>query len=148
MASKKLIELLNELNSTLLVATQKVHLFHYYVKGVNFFTLHQVLEGYYEKIFDHVDEVAEEILKLSGKPVATYANALKLSAIKEGKDQTFLEEEPLKKELISDFQKIQALIQKIHALADEEEVFTTSDLLDGIEDFYSKAIWMLRQDLA
>lgn len=144
---KKLLTLLDQLNSTLLVETQKIHLFHYYIKGVNFFTLHKVLEEYYETVFDHVDDVAEEILKLGGKPTATYAGALSLSSVKEGVDKTPLEEEAMKQELIKDLKTIQVLIDQVHKEADSEEVYTTSSLMDDIESFYTKSIWMLTQDL-
>lgn len=144
---QKLLDLLDQLNATLLVETQKVHLFHYYIKGVNFFTLHKVLDDYYEAVFEHVDSVAEEILKLGGKPTSTYAGALSLSLIKEGVDKTFIEEEPMKQELIKDFKTIQILIGQVHKEADAEEVYTTSSLMDDIEAFYAKSIWMLSQDL-
>lgn len=146
-AKKDLIDLLDVLNATLLVETQKIHLFHYYVKGDNFFTLHKILDDYYEAVFEHVDEVAEELLKLGAKPTSTYAGALKLSLIKEGVDKTFIEEEPMKKELIADLETVQKLIQKVHGLADEEEVYTVQALMDDIEAFYAKSIWMMKQDL-
>lgn len=141
------IDSLDVLNASLLVLTQKVHDYHYYVTGPSFFTLHKTLDDYYEAIFDQVDEAAEELLKLKAKPTATYAGALALSVVKEDADKTFFDADYVKRHVLADFAAVQALIQKVHAQADAEGVYTVSALMDDFEAFYAKAGWMLSQSL-
>lgn len=58
-------------SSKLTVAYTKLHNFHWYVKGPNFFSLHEKFEELYNEASQYVDDLAERILAIGGNPVAT-----------------------------------------------------------------------------
>lgn len=61
----------------------KLHRFHWYVKGPHFFTLHAKFEELYEEAATTIDELAEQLLTISGRPVSTLKEYLQLAMIKE-----------------------------------------------------------------
>lgn len=77
---------MNELLSTIEVFYHKLQSYHWYVKGNAFFTVHAQLESYYDEVKEEVDEVAETLLMIGGKPVSTLNAFLKLSKVAEGED--------------------------------------------------------------
>ncbi|HIW33187.1 MAG TPA: DNA starvation/stationary phase protection protein, partial [Candidatus Paenibacillus intestinavium] len=48
----------------------KLHNYHWYVKGTQFFTLHAKFQELYEEATLHVDEIAERLLAVKGQPLA------------------------------------------------------------------------------
>lgn len=42
----------------------KLHRFHWYVKGPQFFTLHEKFEEFYNETADYIDEYAERLLAI------------------------------------------------------------------------------------
>ena len=61
----------------------KLHNFHWYVKGNQFFTLHVKFEELYNEAALHVDELAERLLSIGGQPAATMKAFMELSSLKE-----------------------------------------------------------------
>lgn len=144
--ANKTIAMLDQLNVDLGVEAQKLHDLHYYVYGDEFFTIHKKLEEFYEALQDQNDLIAEELLKLGAKPTATLAGFLKKSSIKEAPDLTFFPQEEVKKTVIKDFEFLAKEIAELHHVSDEEEVFSTSALLDDLVEWYARALWMTKQD--
>ena len=61
---------LNQQVANLSVLYVKLHNFHWFVKGQNFFQLHEKFEELYDEVTEIYDEVAERILMIGEKPVA------------------------------------------------------------------------------
>src|SRR5690606_5794769 len=61
----------------------KLHNYHWYVKGQQFFTLHAKFQELYEEAALHIDELAERLLALQGRPVARMSDYLQLASVKE-----------------------------------------------------------------
>ena len=57
--------------------------FHWNIKGRGFFTLHEKFEGLYNEVAEKVDEVAERILQLDGKPENKFSEYLKTTNVPE-----------------------------------------------------------------
>lgn len=57
--------------------------FHWNVKGKGFFILHAKYEDLYNDAAEKVDEIAERILQLGGKPESRYSEYLKIADVKE-----------------------------------------------------------------
>ena len=74
---------LNQLLADFVVEYHKLQTFHWYVKGKDFFTVHAKLEEYYDHVNENIDEVAEHILMLNMKPLASLQEFLKVSSITE-----------------------------------------------------------------
>lgn len=79
----QVIEVLNKQVANWSVLFTKLHNFHWYVKGPQFFTLHEKFEQFYTEAAGHIDEIAERILAIGGKPVATMKEYLELSSVQE-----------------------------------------------------------------
>ena len=61
----------------------KLHHYHWYVSGAHFFTLHAKFEELYTEAATYVDDLAERLLAIGGKPASTMTQYLALSELKE-----------------------------------------------------------------
>lgn len=92
---------LNQLVSQWSVLYTKLHNYHWYVKGPTFFTLHAKFEELYNEAAEHLDNIAERILSLGGKPVATMKEHLEISNVQEAQGSETAEQ--MVDTLIKDF---------------------------------------------
>lgn len=119
----------------------KLHHFHWYVKGPNFFTLHEKFEELYTEAAGYMDELAERLLAIGGKPAATLKEALAIASIQEA--QGTLSAEQMVAAVIEDFSLVVTQLKEgIHA-AEEAGDEASADLLLGIQAALDKHIWML-----
>ncbi|WP_040950274.1 Dps family protein [Gorillibacterium massiliense] len=119
----------------------KLHNFHWYVKGESFFTLHAKFEELYNETTAHVDELAERLLALGGKPVATLKESLALATIKEARGgETYKE---MVSALVEDYSKLLSELKETMDTAAAENDKGTEDLLLGIRTGLEKHLWML-----
>lgn len=138
---------LNELLADLVVEYHKLQNFHWYVKGKAFFTTHAKLEEIYNGINASIDEVAENLLMIGGKPLGSLAQFLENSKIEEAKMES-VKTKDIYKAVLEDFEYLLGNIVEIKKLADEEGVYLISVLMDDQIKYFSKAIWMIRQTIA
>ena len=73
------VQRLNEITANLGVLYAKLHQHHFYVKGQDFYKLHELFETQYNEVHEQFDEVAERILMIGGKPVSTLGEFLALN---------------------------------------------------------------------
>lgn len=119
----------------------KLHNFHWFVKGPNFFTLHEKFEELYNEAAEYIDELAERLLAIGGKPVATLRGSLELATLSEAKgDETA---EAMVSAIVSDFALVSDELKQGMQAAEEAEDEATSDLLLGILSALEKHSWML-----
>ena len=134
----------NELNkqvATWSVMYTKLHNFHWYVKGPQFFTLHAKFEELYNEATLHMDEIAERLLTLGGNPVATLKEHLEQSDITEaiGKEST----DQMVETVVKDFDEIMKSLKKGMDEAAKDEDDMTEDLLNAVYQSIEKHQWML-----
>ena len=132
---------LNKQVATWSVMYTKLHNFHWYVKGPQFFTLHAKFEELYNEATLHMDEIAERLLTLGGQPVATLKEHLELSDVTEatGKEST----EQMVGTVVKDFDKIMKSLKKGMDEATKDEDDMTVDLLNAVYQSIEKHQWML-----
>src|SRR5699024_10073217 len=127
------------------VALTKLHNFHRYVKGPNFFSLHTKFEELYDEASQYIDDLAERILAVNGNPVATLKESLELSIIEEaGKDYTA---EQMVEELSNDFDNISKQLVNAIEVASDAEDDVTEDMFIGMQTDIDKHNWMLKSYL-
>lgn len=141
---KQINESLNRYLANLVVLHRKLQNFHWYVTGPQFLTLHEKLEEYYDQVTEDIDTVAEEILKLEGKPLATLASYMETAQLKEATND-FITADEVKKHVIDDFTWMKKEIITIKKEADDQDIYEVSAMADEFIAGYSKAIWMLKQ---
>lgn len=131
---------MNKLVADLNVLYMKIHHFHWFVKGPNFFTLHAKFEELYNEVTEHNDSIAERLLQLNEKPISTLKECLDLATVKEaGKVGTDVE---MVEELVNDLETIDKELTATMELAGDDE--GTADLLLGISESFQKHIWMFK----
>lgn len=139
--SKALNEELNVQVASWSVVYTKLHNFHWYVKGPSFFTLHVKFEELYNEATLHMDEIAERLLALGGKPVATMKEQLKLSVVEEASGTE--DAEKMVETLVNDYDKVMKSLKKGMELAAEEGDDMTEDMFNAIHQNLEKHSWML-----
>ena len=135
---------LNLLLSNLVVEYHKLQNFHWYVKGKDFFQVHAKLEELYDYINEAIDEVAENLLMMNGKPVGSLKKMLEIAQIEEASDES-IKSKYIFKEVLKDFNYLLDLVKEIKASADEENNYLISALMDEYIKQFSKSIWMINQ---
>ncbi|ADU30900.1 Dps family protein [Evansella cellulosilytica] len=146
MAHEKTAEILNRQVANWNVLFVKLHNYHWYVKGVNFFKLHEKFEELYNEAAEHIDELAERLLTLNGEPVATMKEYLEVATVNEAQGERASED--MVKTLANDFEALaKELSSDIEVLDGELEDEGTADMLIGIRQSVEKHLWMLRSFL-
>lgn len=139
--SDQLVTTVNKQVANWSVLYVKLHNYHWYVKGSQFFTLHAKFEEFYNEAALHIDELAERLLAIGGKPVATMKEILEQSSVKEANGQEDAEE--MVQAIINDFQTLIGELKEGMGLAEEVGDETTGDMLLAIHQSLEKHVWML-----
>lgn len=119
----------------------KLHNYHWYVKGPQFFTLHAKFQEFYEEAALHVDEIAERLLALKGQPIAKMSDYLSASSIKDASGEE--DAVQMVDQLIGDFTTIIGELKEGMEAAQTAGDETTADMLLAIHTALEKHVWML-----
>ncbi|BAU28388.1 starvation-inducible DNA-binding protein [Aneurinibacillus soli] len=138
---KTMENVLNQQIANWTVLYVKLHNYHWYVKGNQFFTLHAKFEEFYNEASLHIDELAERLLALKGQPVATMKACLALASIQEATNEENAQQ--MVQILIDDFEQMNKELKEGMELADEKNDEVTGDMLLAIHSSLEKHIWML-----
>ena len=132
---------LNKQVANFTVLYTKLHHFHWYVKGPTFFSLHAKFEELYDYVAETLDELAERLLAINGKPVSTLKGALELASISEA--NTFANANEMVQEVVNDFKLLAIEFQEVITLAEDANDQGTADLVLGHKTKIEKDIWLL-----
>ncbi|KAA0549003.1 DNA starvation/stationary phase protection protein [Bacillus sp. BGMRC 2118] len=139
--SEQLVTTVNKQVANWSVLYVKLHNYHWYVKGSQFFTLHAKFEEFYNEAAVHIDELAERLLAIGGQPVATMREILEQSSVQEANGHESAEE--MVQTIIQDFQILIGELKEGMSLAEEVGDETTGDMLLAIHQSLEKHVWML-----
>lgn len=123
----------------------KLHNYHWYVNGPEFFTLHAKFEELYNEAALHIDELAERLLAMGDKPVATMSGALEIASVKEASGNESATD--MVASIVEDYSSMIQELKQGMELAGEVNDETTSDLLLSIHSGLEKHVWMLNSFL-
>ena len=137
-----LVKHLNQQVANFGVLYVKLHSFHWFVKGPQFYQLHVLFENLYDEVTEHFDAVAERVLMLEQRPYATLKEFLAEASITEATNKE--NEIEMIKALVADFTKIDKEIAETIKVAQDMGDEVTVDLLLGISSSFQKHLWMLR----
>jgi len=137
----QIVDMLNKQVANWSVLFVKLHNFHWFVKGPTFFTLHLKFEELYNEAALHIDELAERVLSIGGKPLATMKEYLAASSIREA--ESGLSAEQMVSETAEDFRRLIGEVEKGMELAEAAGDEATSDMLLAIRSSLEKHVWML-----
>ena len=140
--SNTIADVINKQIASWTVLYVKLHNFHWYVKGSQFFTLHVKFEEFYNEAATHIDVLAERLLSIGGKPVATMKGSMELTQIKEAAGNESAEQ--MADVISSDFTLLIKELKKGMEMAQNEGDETTADMLLAIHSSLEKHVWMLQ----
>ncbi|WP_144555196.1 DNA starvation/stationary phase protection protein [Bacillus sp. X1(2014)] len=123
----------------------KLHRFHWYVKGPHFFTLHGKFEVLYEEAAATIDEFAEQLLTIGGRPVSTLKEYLQHATIEETNETLTAEE--MVQAIVHDFSLIIDELKVGMEVAEQNNDEVTSDMFLGLIGKLKKHNWMLQSFL-
>ena len=119
----------------------KLHNYHWYVKGQQFFTLHTKFEEFYTEAALHIDELAERLLALGGRPVATMTGCLEVASVKEAEGNENAEQ--MVQSTVNDFTQVISELKQGMELAESVNDEITGDMFLAIYSSLEKHVWML-----
>ncbi|MCM2676737.1 Dps family protein [Alkalicoccobacillus plakortidis] len=145
MTQEKISHILNNQVSNWSVLFTKLHNYHWYVKGPQFFTLHEKFEELYNEASGYIDELAERLLALKGNPLATMKEHLETASVKEAENG--LSAESMVEDIVGDFSILIEELKEGMEAAENLGDQTTADMLLAIHQSLEKHNWMLRSFL-
>ncbi|MGG6830792.1 UNVERIFIED_CONTAM: DNA starvation/stationary phase protection protein [Staphylococcus haemolyticus] len=145
MSQQDVVKELNQQVANWTVAYTKLHNFHWYVKGPNFFSLHEKFEELYNETSQYVDDLAERILAIGGNPVGTLKESLEISIVDEaGKNYSA---EQMVEAFSNDLTHISEQLVKSIEVAGEAGDDVSEDMFIGMKNSVDKHNWMFKSYL-
>lgn len=145
MSQQDVVKELNQQVANWTVAYTKLHNFHWYVKGPNFFSLHEKFEELYNEASQYVDDLAERILAIGGNPVGTLKESLEISIVDEaGKNYSA---EQMVEAFSNDLTHISEQLVKSIEVAGEAGDDVSEDMFIGMNNSVDKHNWMFKSYL-
>ncbi|GAA4271419.1 Dps family protein [Aquimarina gracilis] len=140
-SNQKTIEALNILLADYHMHYQKLWNFHWNITGPHFFELHVKFEELYEEAKLKIDEIAERILTLRGKPISNFSSYLSTSNIKES--DINLRDQEMVSAVLEDHEVLLKQLKLVTKTADNANDDGTLDITGTYIGELEKTSWML-----
>ena len=139
---EKLYQALNKQVANFSVFFTKLHHFHWYVTGPNFYALHAKFEQFYDEVNELYDAFAERLLMIGGSPISNLKGYLAITSIKEATGN----EKPAEmvKQILEDFEVLLLQLKETLLVAQAAKDETTADMLITTIASFEKHVWMLK----
>lgn len=141
------VEALNRLLADEYALFTKTLNYHWNVTGPRFYSVHEFLEKHYREMLEMIDDVAERVREIGGKPSGTMKEFCEMTRINESPG-SFPDTSHMISDLLRDHSSI---VVEIRNLIDEN---SKTDLDPGTEDFltgllkkHEEMAWMLKSTL-
>ena len=135
-------ENLNRYLSNLGILITKTHNLHWNVVGARLKAIHEYTESLYDYYFEKFDEVAETF-KMKGEfPLAKVSDYLKHATVKELDSKHFTIPEVVAS-IKEDMELMLADAKKIREVANEEDDFLVSNMMEDHIEYFVKQLWFI-----
>jgi starvation-inducible DNA-binding protein len=145
-ATQTLTAMLNKQIANCGILYVKLHNYHWFVKGDTFYELHAKFEELYDEISAFLDELAERLLTINGKPLATLRDYLQHATVTEASGNETAQQ--MVQTIANDFATIIEELKQGIQSAEQENDQATADILIGMRKKLEKHRWMLTAFLA
>lgn len=138
----------DKLNVTLanaIVNYQKLHHYHWQVRGEQFFRLHEEFEKLYLRFSEILDDVAERVLTIGGSPIGTLKTALEVAEVTE--DSRVPSSREMVQSVLNDLALQRNQMQLVIEEAEKAGDRGAANMLDDMGEDLEKRMWMLRSML-
>ncbi|HEA6928403.1 TPA: DNA starvation/stationary phase protection protein [Campylobacter lari] len=124
----------------------KFHNYHWNVKGLQFFSIHEYTEKAYEEMAELFDDCAERALQLGEKAIVCSKTLLENAKVPKAQKDCFTPVEVL--ELIrEDYKYLLAEFKKLNEEAEKASDTTTAAFAQENIAKYEKVLWMLNSTI-
>jgi starvation-inducible DNA-binding protein len=139
--TQQVFQELNKQLANLVVLNAKAREFHWYVTGEHFFTLHDQFEKIYQTTNEVIDELAERILYLGGKPLSKLQQFIEAASIHEKEEIT-----SAKAMVQSITNDMEVIIREVSSLLQKGDIQNepTVDLLVQLQKTLEGYVWKLK----
>lgn len=138
-------EALNLQVANFTVLWTKLHNYHWYVKGHNFFSLHDKFEELYDTASTYVDELAERLLAIGGEPIGKQSDAIEKASVKEAEYD--IDANEMVRQLAQDYDTVIKELDEGKKVAEDAGDDRTADIFIGMITDIEKNNWMLKSFL-
>jgi starvation-inducible DNA-binding protein len=144
---KKTIKQLKIVQASSLVMFTKIHNYHWNIKGMQFFPIHEMTEKIYGEFSGLYDDAAERVLQLGDKPLILLNEISEASIIKEDKKTDF-DAKYVLTNILKDFETLLKEFKKLSKIAGEAGDNVTVAFADENVGHLEKNIWMISATLS
>lgn len=134
-----------QLQADSLVMFNKLHNYHWNVKGLQFYGFHEKTEEFYNYFAEMYDALAERILQLGDTPLVTIKEVLKTSKIQED-EKTSFSGQYIFESITKDFEYFLNSYKELSATTEKDA--PTQSYADDQVGYFQKELWMLNQLIA
>ena len=121
----------------------KFHNYHWNVKGLQFFSIHEHTQKAYEAMSEIFDDCAERLLQLGHKAIVCPKELMDLAKAPKT-DKTCFQAVDVIVLITADYEYLLAEFKKLAKLANEANDSTTQAYAEEKVAFYEKELWMLK----
>ncbi len=126
------------------VLNVKLHQFHWYIQGRDFYLLHEKFEELYNEVNKYFDQFAERLIAIGENPYSTLEEYIEHAFISEKPYEKKMTSNEMIQILVSDYRTIRDVTIKAIELAVKEGDFVTEDMLKEYKANLDQTIWMLQ----
>ncbi len=138
---EKLYQGLNKQVANLSVLFTKLHHFHWYVSGPNFYPLHVKFEEFYDEANELYDAFAERLLMIGGQPASNLKGYLAITSLKEASGAE--KSGDMIGHILDDLKLLVTEFKEVLTVAQEKADEATADMLIAAISSFEKHVWML-----
>lgn len=138
----KVVSQLKQLQADAHALFVKMHNYHWNVKGMNFFPIHNQTEEIYNAMASLYDDAAERVLQLGGTPYLTLGELAKATKVKEEKGSAFGAKE-VTEYIVKEYTYLLKNFRTLSETADKAGDKTTAAFADEHVADLEKQLWML-----
>lgn len=140
--SKVVVEDLNALLADYTVFYQKLRNYHWNVTGPFFFGLHEQFEQMYLATAVTIDDLAERVLAVGGRPLSTLKSQLEAARLKEDSDEP--DAMGMVGNIVADLESLHTLLRDAQGRAADAGDETTETMLQELANGQEKTTWMMK----
>lgn len=144
---KNIISSLEQIQVDSLAVFIKLHNYHWNIKGMQFYPIHEMTEKIYTKFSGLYDESAELILQLGGKPIVSLGEVIAKTQIKEEAGNSF-EAKYVLENILKDYSVFINSFKELSAIASEYGDSASVGFAEENIAALQKDIWMIKATLA
>jgi starvation-inducible DNA-binding protein len=144
---KKSIDVLGQIQADALLEYTKLHNYHWNVKGIQFYQIHEMTEKIYNDFAALYDESAELILQAGEKPITAINKIVQKAQIQEDSGDDF-EPKYVLENILNDYKIFMDSFAKLAQVAQDEDDSILVAFADEQRAEIQKNIWMLKATLS